>query len=787
VALFDRDGSPRAGQPVRLTAMAPTTLAYQGRRMRISRTESVDVETDGAGRLRVAVDAGTIGRDGGLQPGLTAPELLLTSPFMDRRMRVVIRPSGQLQQQLSTIEKTQLKDATGYDGKAVLTDEYRGSDRRLTAATGAINHAAGMVRTSMADARKRDAGNMYCDPACDMAVACCMPTSDPGCRVVCDQSFSFDLSEDQPHFRLLSRAEAQVAATALVATGALGDWDDFWDKVKSGTAKVTSAVITAVADGADAAIHFVTAAGKGLVQGVISAIEHAALLVQGIFNQVATAIHRVVEAVSFLFDWGKILDLHDQIRDQVTGAWTSLATGRDGLSYGGMKTELHSWFQTAQEKVDDAFRSAQGQLGVETPLQAQARISGKPNAAVDTAQDNWLLAKCQDNVIAPAVSGGPAPHSAADAIAWPDIQLGPAVRAKFDAVFDQLGQSLSDEAKATIDGVRGILDGQSGPGILARGFAAVLEILRRMVDMAIEVSQQITDLLVDLLQAVMAAVYDVMTAKISIPYVSDFYLWATKRDLTLIDLFALVTAIPAGFALGLVSREPAYASGVSPVPPGQQPGTARRDSRPVTLGWIEIVAGCAQAVWGTLAGILSALDLRHVLRFGPPVAGSGLSPIARVRFWLTVIFGFGARAALLVPLVYLYFHGPVPNAVAGFLWAIPTLGLAFDFGWMWFRDENPDASYVAAAVAAFLGLAMPLLGGWEFYESQKGVADGLGLGFAMAVGFSMILRGVIGIGAAMSTTSPQYAVVVQYSAIAASALLLVTSGVFEVARGAVTD
>ena len=40
IALFDKDGSPRAGQPVRLTAMAPTTLAYQGRRMRVSRTES---------------------------------------------------------------------------------------------------------------------------------------------------------------------------------------------------------------------------------------------------------------------------------------------------------------------------------------------------------------------------------------------------------------------------------------------------------------------------------------------------------------------------------------------------------------------------------------------------------------------------------------------------------------------------------------------------------------------------------------------------------------------------
>ncbi len=327
VALFDKDGSPRAGQPVRLTATAPTTLAYQGRRMRISRTESVDVETDGAGRLRVAVDAGTIAGDGGLQPGLTAPELLLTSPFMDRRMRVVIRPSGQLQQQLSTIGKTQLKDATGYDGKAVLTDEYRGSDKRLTAATGAINQASGMVHASMGDARKRDAGNMYCDSACDMAVACCMPASDPGCRVVCDQSFSFDLTEDRAHFRLLSVAEAETAMAGLAGEAeALGDWGDLWDDIKSGAAKVTGAVVKAVAAGA----HAVITTLKGTFTGLINTIEQAALLVQGVFNEIATAIHRVVEAVSFLFDWGKIVDLHDQIRDQMTGAWTSLAEGAAG-------------------------------------------------------------------------------------------------------------------------------------------------------------------------------------------------------------------------------------------------------------------------------------------------------------------------------------------------------------------------------------------------------------------------------------------------------------------------
>jgi hypothetical protein len=771
VALFDKDGSPRAMQPVRLTATGPTTVAYQGRRTRVSRTEFVDVETDGAGRLRVAVDAGAFDDDNTFHQGLTAPELLLTSPFMDARMRFVIRPHGQLQQQLATISKEQLKGAKGYDEEAVLTSEYRDDDDRLKAATGAINQTAGMVQASMANARKRDAGNMYCDPACDMAVACCMPASDPGCRVVCDQSFSFDLSAGQPHFRLLSVDEARDAAAVLIDRAALGDWDDFWNDVVTGVAKVTRVVIEAVAAGAKATIHF----GAAFVEGVISTIEQATLLVQGVFNEIATAINRVVEAVSFLFDWGKIVDLHDQIRDQMTDAWTSLATGRDGISFASLKAALDSWFDNAADKVDQAFASAEAKLGMQTPLGAQTENSGKQNSAVGSAQDNWLLGKFQDNVLPESSGGLSVLRATTDFIAWPDIQLGQDIRTKFDALASQLEQSLSDKAKETIDSLREMLDFQSSPGILARGFAAVLEILHRATDMAIKLGKIVADFAVDLLQAVMTAIYEAMTKTIEIPYISDFYRWATKRDLSMMDLFALVTAIPTGFALGLLSREPAYASKVSPLPPGPQPRD-RKSLTISTLGGMEIAAGCAQVIFGLLGGVLSALDMRQTLGT-EVVEGSGPSRLSRIRCYLTFFVGLGTRIAFLVPLVYLFIHGPKPNVVGALLWAVPSFIWFVDCCYLWFAEANPDGSYVVAAFALGLGVIMPLLGGWEFYESTESVADGFGLGFTIAVGLSLVAR------SAVVLKWPQ----VKYGAITASALLLVCSGGFEVARGFLTE
>ena len=544
---------------------------------------------------------------------------------------------------------------------------------------------------------------------------------------------------------------------------------DLWDDIKSGAAKVTGAVVTAVAAGA----HAVISTLKGTFTGLISTIEQAALLVQGIFNEIATAIHRVVEAVSFLFDWGKIVDLHDQIRDQMTGAWTSLAKGGGGLSFANMKAMLDSWFADAEGKIDDAFKSAKEKLGTQTPLAVQAENSGRPNAVVGAAQDNWLLGKCQDNMLPKGGRELSVPGAATGSIAWPDIQLGQDVLTKFDTFVSQLGQTLSDEARKTVDQIREMLDFQSSPGLLARGFAVVLEILQGAAEVAIKAGKLLADFLIDLLQAVMTAVYDAMTrTSIEIPYVSDFYRWATKRDPTLIDMFALVTAIPAGFALGLLSREPAYASRVSPLPPGQQ--QARGSLAIPTLGWMEIVAGCAQGIWGVFGGIVSALDLRQSLQFA---GGGGLSAIAKVRFWVTAVFGFGARIALLVPLVYLFLHGPKPNAVGWILWIVPGAVLLCDFLYLWFREDNPDGSLLLAILALCLGVAMPLLGGWEYYESPKHVADWLGLGFAISVGFSMIARGVV------IAKAPQ----VKYGAIAASAALLLISGGFEIAKGAVTD
>jgi hypothetical protein len=775
VALFETDGSPRAGQPVRLAATVPTTLAYQGRTMRISTTEFVDVETDGAGRFRVAVAAGATDRSGRFHQGLTAPELLLTSPFMDRRMRFVIRPHGKLQQQLATIKKEKLKGAKGYDGQDVLTSEYREDDTRLTAATGAINQTSGMVRASMAEPRKRDAGNRYCDSACDMAVACCMPAGDPDGRLVCEQSFCFDLTAGRANFRLLSVAEAEAAAAAL--TGPQGGWDDFWDDVKSGVAKVTGAVITAVANGADVTITFVKGAATAVVRGVISAIEQATLLVQGIFNEIATAIHRVVEAVSFVFDWDEIVWLHEQIRDQVSSAWTSLLTGAHGVSLDAIRQQLDGWFETGKSSVNRALDDVKTKLGVQTPLGAGAEASHKPNGAIGTAQDNWLLAKVQSNIVVSEMSTG----AAAPAINWPELDFGEEVKRAFDSFGTDLNTSLKAEFLATIARVQEDL--RSGPGLAARGFAAVIDILRGLVDIAFDIGQAATDRLIDLLKAMMSVAMKFVTTEISIPYVSDLYEWATGSKLTLLDLLALLAAIPAGFAMGRICRDPAYASGVSPAPPTARAvrGGGDHARPPLPAGWLTIVAGCGQVVWGVASGVMGLFNLYQINKSGPPEPWSRPSRLAVARAAITFTALVAVRgfflAAILAPII----EGKTSfDWLVFVIWLVPTIVMGMDVlsilaGSLTIRGTTFDIMpWITAAYSAAAGLVLWGFAAALFIVGRMETGDLLALLFSGSVGFAFASRLLL----------PFKDFRIRIVGIGAGAALIGVSGAFEIARGA---
>jgi len=363
ISLLKDDGTPRPNQALRLTATEATTIVWRGESHAISPTAPVVVETDANGACRIAVPAGSPDSTGTFHAGLTAPDLMVTADFMEPGVRVVIRPHAKMQQNLQTIDQAQLTEtAKNYQSQLVVSESYRNDPAAMKAVTQAINQTAGMAQTSMSAARKRPGGDLYCSPACDAAAACCLPADQPETHCICDQPYSFDIGLDSPAFAILTPEAAAMAATERQARDAT--WDgNIWDDIKRGVAKVVGGVIHAVEAGVSATLTAIKEGVTLTATLIVKTAQEAALLVQGIFNAIADSIEHVIEAVSFLFDWGKIRDLHEQIQSAIETAWTSIASGADGISYTSMRSLCASYLSEAKVDVNVSFSALERELG----------------------------------------------------------------------------------------------------------------------------------------------------------------------------------------------------------------------------------------------------------------------------------------------------------------------------------------------------------------------------------------------------------------------------------------
>src|SRR5690606_35677586 len=269
---------------------------------------------------------------------------------------------------------------------------------------------------------------------------------------------------------------------------------------------------------------------------------------------------------------------------------------------------------TLKARADAALQAARAAVGGQSVLGAQKTYSGQPNVASGSSQYNWLLAKTQDSIF-PAVPGRAAAAAAIpmpSEVDWPQFNLSQELVDLLDQFLDKISATVSDDVKATIDRIREQVFASTGVSLLDRGFSVIIDIVQGLLDIAIDLGKAVVDLMMDLLKAVMTEVVSVLSQEIRIPWLSDLYEWATGSKLTLLDLFSLIIAVPAAFALKLISRQPAYASGVSPLPPAELARRGlRREIAPPVNGWT-IVAGAGQVALGAFWAGISSIDLARL-------------------------------------------------------------------------------------------------------------------------------------------------------------------------------
>jgi hypothetical protein len=674
ITLYDKAGGPYARQQVRVGATEPVEIWCNGVRHAIGTPDVpfATLATDVAGRVRI-----------GLRPtNLTCPSLALFTTFMDGDLSLLLRPDSQLQDKLAGIKGSDLKAATGYDGKLIVKDEYRNNDTVLKNTADMMSASIQMVKGSLDNRQTLLAGTLthrqmrYLARGCDMETICCCPQGDYTCRTVCNRNFAFDLDAATTSFGYLDPAETGkwLAAHPLSLTpppprlgSPEGWWDDFWEDVKDGAATVKNAIVYAVnevADDVKTVISWVKEGATYTYEFVVDTIEKAVTLVQGIFNTIAGAVGKVLEALSFLFSRERIIGIKTQLKSQVEDAWTRLL-GPDGQTETGLlfqvRDQVSGELAKLRKSIDEVLGEVRAQAGGVSGAAAQQRVAGASNPAKGGSTSRWLETKVGDNLLSTALRAGPS--AAGDLPAGiPRFPIPAGLDRDVGDLVRQVEQVVGQEAASALRRIQSELDPDgTGTSLFGSAFSVIVNLMQLLADVAIEAAERIWVAMINVLAKLLRAIRAFTTTKFYLPVISELYAYFTGSpvdSMTILDLVCLLAAVPTSLLLPDSSGPKAAAAGA---PVAQILGIASGAVQALATGFM-----------GTYTAVVTAL--RADQYFGDVVR-------TNVKLIQSLIFlGVGgvARGLLLASDIYSNLHHTPALIANTALWVMPTLVLVGD-------------------------------------------------------------------------------------------------------------
>lgn len=721
ITLYDRTGTPFAAQTVMVGSTSPIRIESGGGTFAIDAKKHAALHTDGTGKLRIDMPAGDVDSKGVFRAGLTSPALTLLTSFMDSDDRVVIRPDAQLHNELGKVTQKRLQTAVDYNGNFVIADKYRKDDKAMANVAGMIGASATIVNDSLENRKMLLAaqGQRYLARGCDAESICCCKAGNYGCKLVCNKAFAFGLSPSGSSFGSLdtkAQIEQWLKDHPVTDQGLLMSWGDFWDEVKSGAAKVTNAIIYAARQVEEKAKDVVTTVVTAVIRGsaytmafVIDTVEHALAIVQGIFNEIAEGIDKVIEALSLIFEWPAIIALKNDIKANIENTFDRLLKpqmpgGASLLTQ--VREKGKQAFVDMRGKLDRALTELEGLAGSQSGSNVQSQNAGKNNPAKGGATSNWLQSKLNDNLLStPATRSRAAAAAPGSVIDIPDFTLPADLQDDISQFLDNLRSQVTDDVRASIDQLKSALDPSNGD-LFSQSFRFFLELVRGALHVGLDIVGAVFDGAMRILEKMLTALRSYLRDQtITIPFVSDLYRSFANAELTGLDLACLIVAVPASLAIAATSR-----------------GRAVLATAVQTSG---LIAGIAQAVWSAVSGVVGVMK---ALPRGPSLG-------FKIFFFATAAFGTVARMAFMWSDLEMSEGDAL--AMNLILWAFPTLAIGVDLvaGLLVSRATAPTVSYVTTGIVGTLGV-----GAGAMLSMFAGKMKPLAITFNALVAASLIAR-----------------------------------------------
>lgn len=594
----DDNNAPLPNQPFMMWADEPVTVRINNQSYAIGPTAPATIETGMDGNLTVF--GGFVTKDGSDDTDLSHPALRLWSPFMDPFERVIVYPDDAFHTRLfnSTLSdpndddpgSINLATATPYGSTQSLFTASEVSNGTSAAAASAIQQLGKGITQSLPigtiDFNKYIAlGDLQGVNYFSVDVPA---TRSLGRR----QSLGLQVSTST---NLTTYTDVGSATSAINALQSMADtasvkrlnafgtqgrlavrsfFHDLWDKIKKGVATVTHVIIS-VGNRVLSALRYVENQLAQVVQVISQDIRDIASHVGAFFVTLGKDIKAVVQVLGVLFNFGEILKTHALLKTQ----FQNLVSAASSNIKNNVIPSMQSFFNTTQADVSDLVCKVKNDLDAGSCTNPAARRArSQPQGAQDTTPISGLngMGATAHSLFTVAPNDRSKPQkSYTVACAWGAHKLRDNAA---QATFKPSSQAMHPaSADATTDNpfagfVNGFADTLKNDSALSQAFEQTkidiqktfkVNSLSQFASMAVaDVLDLASDLLIGVMaviEAFMTGVLDaaddmiafffdpnsgLLTRKINIPVLSSLYKVLTGDDLSILDVFIFVAAIP---------------------------------------------------------------------------------------------------------------------------------------------------------------------------------------------------------------------------------------------------
>jgi len=334
-----------------------------------------------------------------------------------------------------------------------------------------------------------------------------------------------------------SRHSASLSATANVSSSLGGESKikaaagDFFRWAKG----IVDKVEYSIEQGAEGLYHFVATIGEDVYDVVLDCVSAVVHAVEFVFNKIGVFFDDLIKWLGFIFNWSDILRTHKVLKNifnqylgkcinslnnyetDIKNAFTSIYNNID--TWAGIPNNIPP--DLSNNTMDDTTRSSQPAPGQNSPQSHWGMHHLKSNAA------NGSTTAQPDSGIMGALEGLLQPFT--DAVAQEEEIIEAAIQSLQTEIIDQIH---------TLNWTQ-----------LAKAVVAIV------TDTLLETVENILLALIDFFAALTKDVLDLLNATLDIPVISWLYKKISGDDLSLLDLYCLLSAIPATIIYKLVVEE----------------------------------------------------------------------------------------------------------------------------------------------------------------------------------------------------------------------------------------